>query len=457
MPGRQQSTEAENPCSSRLTLMIGSRRVLIATHDGCQEAAAVLQRDLACDRADQNTFERLDLDSAPTAEQLRRALHGVHAAIVLLEQNASGRNALALIDAADHTGIPVLVLRNTAPGSTPSTGTFAGALSMPASSPPASIRAALDALIHAGVESRRLRSELSVATRQSGGLEGEIVRMHEELQLAAMVQRELLPRELPFVHGVSFGTLWRPANYVSGDIFDVARLDEDHVGVFLTDAVGHGVPAALLTMVISRSLVMKEITGNEYRLLPPSEVLTRLNEEMLQRQGRTTRFATGVYALINCRERTMQFAGAGHPAPFLLRKDGEMKPLETTGGLLGIFADEQYEQIEIELGLDDRILFYSDGFEQAFPSQTADEHERRLPTTRYRKEFEAIARSGMPQEAIEQLRKRLDLQNGSLHQADDLTLICAHAGPLVKDDLAPSASKSTEASEPAIQTSRIGK
>ena len=58
-----------------------------------------------------------------------------------------------------------------------------------------------------------------------------------------------------------FHTLFRPAGYVSGDLYDVARLDERRIGFYVADAVGHGMPAALLTMFIKHALVTKEVRG----------------------------------------------------------------------------------------------------------------------------------------------------------------------------------------------------
>ena len=98
--------------------------------------------------------------------------------------------------------------------------------------------------------------------------------------------------------------------------------------------------------------------------------------------------------------------------------------------------------MEIELELDDRVMLYSDGFEQAFPEQTADRYEQRLPTAAYRDEFARLCGQGTPQETIDKMSARLDVQSGSLHQADDLTLICLHAGPLPTDDAPVDAAQS---------------
>ncbi len=275
---------------------------------------------------------------------------------------------------------------------------------------------------------RQLRRENSVAQRFHGGLRGQITKIHEEMQLAAMVQREFLPETLPDIPGVDFGVLYRPSNYVSGDIYDVSRLDEDHVGIFLADAVGHGVPAALMTMVICRSLTTHEIVDGQPHLLEPADVMGRLNQQMISRGTDKARFATAVYALVNCRERRMTVAGAGHPPPLLLRGDSPVEELTTEGGLLGVFDHEEYDQITVAMGADDRLIVYSDGFEQAFPSTRTPQSDHRMPTTQYRREFECLRDCPTAEAMIARLQERLDCQSGSLHQVDDLTTVCMHVG-----------------------------
>jgi len=330
----------------------------------------------------------------------------------------------------EDAGVAALLITPGAAAEPPATAP-AGALHRSLDCDDAVLCATLEGMLHRQEELIQLRREVSISSRFQGGLQTEIARMHEELQLAAMVQREFLPRELPRLYGVEFASLWRPAHYVSGDIYDIARLDGDHVGVFIADAVGHGVPAALMTMIICRSLLPKVITGNSYRLVEPSDVLSKLNQDLIRRQGRTTRFATAAYALVNCRTRVMRFAGAGHPPPILLPTDGATQHLETEGGLLGVFEDEQYDQIEVSLGVDDRLFLYSDGFEQAFPGLQKNAATRPLPNTRYRRELEALRDAGPPEQMVETISQRLDHQQGSLHQIDDLTLLCMHVGPLV--------------------------
>jgi serine phosphatase RsbU (regulator of sigma subunit) len=401
--------------------------IVIAVDRGQDDAAESVRQRLAeaWNATPEPAFTLVQLDDLAAGQV---ELGEAHAAVLPGCGRGAGGRVRALLGMLEEAGVPALVLLDHGLDAGPFELT--GAMVDLAAADAGVLAAKLQGLVHRHVEVRRLRREVALVERFQGGLRGEITRMHEELQLAAMVQRELLPRELPALYGMEFGALWRPAHYVSGDIYDVARLDDDHIGVFIADAVGHGVPAALMTMFICHSLCLKEITGSSYRLVPPSEVLSRLNDAMIRRRGRTTRFATAIYGLINCRERTLTLAGAGHPPPILFRANGSCEELETEGGLLGVFDDETYQQITVELGLHDRMVLYSDGFEQAFPSTEADVYQRRLPTTRYRDEFQRLVLLEHPCDVVEALGRLLDDQCGSLHQVDDLTMICAQAGRL---------------------------
>lgn len=275
--------------------------------------------------------------------------------------------------------------------------------------------------------------ELDMTRRFTNGMRSQMDRLSEELMLASFVQRDFLPKSLPAFGGLDFGVLFRPAGYVSGDIYDILRLDEHHAGFFLADVIGHGVPAALLTMVIQKSLPTKEITGSTYRIVPPAEALTRLNIELIRQQGESARFASAVYGVIDTRDRSVTIAGAGHPRPLCFRASGEVDSVETPGGLLGVFAEEVYGQASFTMAPDDALVLYTDGFETAFPDAGADAYGRRTPTTHYLSQFAQLAhdsRGGLDLEtAMTDLAQRLDQQPGSLHQIDDLTAIALTCDP----------------------------
>jgi phosphoserine phosphatase RsbU/P len=354
----------------------------------------------------------------------------IDAAVLVIDQRLSESSILRVLSHFEDLGVPVMTLIDGCP-EPGNVYALAGAIVCDLGEQPAVLSAILEGLLHRQREVLRLRHELQLGQRFQGSMRGEMAKLHDELQLAATIQRELIPRELPSLHGVEFAAFWRPVNYVSGDIYDVMQLDADHVGLFLADAVGHGVPAALMTMVLCQSLKPLEPTrSGGSRIRTPSEVLLMLNDAMIRRQGGNTRFASAVYGVLDCRSRVLTLAGAGHPPPIRMAPDRTCTEMRTTGGLLGVFPDEVFEQVEIEVGLGDRLLFFSDGFEQAFPNPTELHGEHNLPTTRYRGEFERLGRAPTAAGMIHDLSVRLDQQRGSLHQIDDLTMICVQAGPL---------------------------
>ncbi len=261
-----------------------------------------------------------------------------------------------------------------------------------------------------------LRQQINFLNRRDETVNFYMHRLDEEMRLAARLQQDFLPKSLPQVGPIHFHTLFRPAGYVSGDIYDVARLDERNVGFYMADAVGHGMPAALLTMFIKNALVTKQITPGGYRLLDPGEALGRLNASLVEQKLNHATFATAVYGTVNTSTLVCRFAGAGHPYPLLMRADGTVVNVVSEGGLLGIFPEEKYVDCEIQLRVGDRLFVYTDGIEVAF----ADDQCLNLEQWR----SELIRRRDVPTEQLlRELSDSLDKETGSLQPKDDVSIV----------------------------------
>jgi sigma-B regulation protein RsbU (phosphoserine phosphatase) len=185
----------------------------------------------------------------------------------------------------------------------------------------------------------------------------------EQLRLASEVQRSFLPSVLPDNKRLRWKVIYRPADWVSGDIYDVRRLDEQHVGFYVADAVGHSVPAALLTMFIKQAIVMRETFGDDYRIFGPGEVIAGLNRRMCEQNVGGSLFVTCFYGLLNIRTMQLSFSRGGHPYPVLLRRGSEPVCLESGGSLLGVFDEAQFGQGVSGLVRGDKVVVYSDGAE----------------------------------------------------------------------------------------------
>lgn len=359
-------------------------------------------------------------DLVPLSEATPGRIADAAAAVALLQPGDPPHGLTDLLDAAEDARIGVLLLAGSHAGGDAADG---GVIVESLDAADAAVAATLRGMLGRQREVTRLARELGVAGRFTGGLRAEIARMQEELRTAAEVQREFLPRDFPEPGDIRVSAFWRPAGYVSGDIYDVVALDERHLGVFLADAVGHGVPAALLTMVLCRGLPTRDAGHGSYRIVPPAEALARVNAELVRRQGRSTRFATAVYAVIDSETGEVRLASAGHPAPAILRAGGATEPVQAGGGLLGVFDGEEYAETAFRLEPGDRLAIHSDGFEQAFPGDPSGSADARVPTRRYVQELDALRGAPTAAAMTEQAGRRIDMQFGSVRQADDVTLL----------------------------------
>jgi sigma-B regulation protein RsbU (phosphoserine phosphatase) len=208
----------------------------------------------------------------------------------------------------------------------------------------------------------RLTEKTAEVQRINKRLQQAYQQIDEELELARRLQRSFLPQSLPEMPPARFAVCYRPCGRVGGDFYDVFRLDEDHLGFYVADAMGHGVPASLLTIFVKKGVRAKEIFGQQYRLLPPDEVLQRLNRDLIDQALSEHPFITMVYALLNCRDRTLRFARAGHPYPLYVPHSGDVELWEVHGTLLGIF-DTEFATQSRQLWPGDKVVFYTDGVE----------------------------------------------------------------------------------------------
>ncbi len=275
---------------------------------------------------------------------------------------------------------------------------------------------------------RGMEQNLRLAQSFQGETAAEIDRLHQELLLAARVQRDFMPKHMPEVDGLRASVLFRPAGFVSGDTYDVSRLDERHVAFFLADAMGHGVPAALMTLFLTGSLPRKEITSTGYRIVPPGEALTRLNNGLQECMAGPARFATAVAGVVDTHTGEITIACAGHPPPLRVSKKG-VRPVDVSGMLLGVVADYAYEQVKIRLEEGEILVLHSDGIETAFgPRSAASEspvpvHHAHLSVLRKGTSMDDLTT------AMSNLAGVIDQQVGSLHQDDDLTILAIQTEP----------------------------
>lgn len=189
-------------------------------------------------------------------------------------------------------------------------------------------------------------------------LERQATVIQADLDRAETIQRALLPQDPPTIPGWCIETLYRPGNSVGGDFYDAVVLDEQHLGLVIADAAGHGVAAAMLSVLFKLRLKQRDRLG---QVLQPGEVLQRLNDSLYDMLSASGAFITAAYILLDLHTGEGQIALAGHP-PCLLGSDhGAPGKLERTGPALGLEAEPHYAQHSFKLEAGDRLMLYTDG------------------------------------------------------------------------------------------------
>jgi len=183
-------------------------------------------------------------------------------------------------------------------------------------------------------------------------------RIEQELQVAQLIQRQFLPRELPELSGWHVATYYQPAKAVGGDFYDFIDLPDGQIGLVCGDVTGKGVPAALV-MATTHSI----LRGDAPQYVSPGKVLERANNLLLQ-DIPPQMFVTCLYGVLDPATGTLRYANAGHNPPYVHTRDGVVE-LRATGMPLGAMPDMTYEEKETTLAAGDTVLLHSDGLVEA--------------------------------------------------------------------------------------------
>ena len=261
---------------------------------------------------------------------------------------------------------------------------------------------------------RSVAAQAAAAIQNSRLLEEYVakVQMEHELELASEVQRRMLPKRAPHIHGVDVYAIAQFSRQVGGDFYDYIPMADSRTGLAIADAVGKSVPAAIMTASVRSAL--KAQAQNVFRI---SDVIKRVNC-MLCEDTLASEFVTLFYGVLNAETKRMAYCCAGHDPPMLVRR-GEIQLLTVGGPLLGVMCEAEFDQASIQLEKGDVLVLYTDGVIDA--QNYADE---RYGRDRLRES--ALRHAAMPYNAEELALQILwDLRRftGFRSRNDDLTLV----------------------------------
>ncbi len=247
-----------------------------------------------------------------------------------------------------------------------------------------------------------------------------------DLREAGKIQSSLLPESDSVICGIQFDWIFLPSTYVAGDIFNYFKLDETHVGFYLLDVAGHGIPASMLSVTLSKVLstennkqcILKrqlEVPPH-YEITMPSVVIKALNQRF-QSDAETMQYFTMIYGVINTLNGHTVLTQAGHPPPVYLKKGSKATLLGTGGYPIGMFPDLDYDEETVVLNKGDHLFLYSDGITECTNMNKEQFSVERL--IRILENDQNVSQKGLMKETEKCLRE----WKGDDEFEDDVTLL----------------------------------
>ncbi|THB69204.1 MAG: PAS domain S-box protein [Desulfovibrio sp.] len=207
--------------------------------------------------------------------------------------------------------------------------------------------------------------------------------LERDMDAAGEIQRQLLPKTLPFPEKLEIAWRFEPSIAVGGDIFNVIPLGSNSVGIYILDVSGHGVDSALVAVSVSQQLRpengLVQWTGeadDPALATPPCQVVQRLDAAFPVE--RFDKFMTLTYLVLDTDSGMIRYCNAGHPPPLLIRADGEVVLLEEGGTIIGLGGITPFSEGMDRLGAGDTLLFYTDGVIEYEGSQDEPFGQERL-------------------------------------------------------------------------------
>lgn len=234
--------------------------------------------------------------------------------------------------------------------------------------------------------------------------------MERELELAAMIQRDILPREVPVVEGLELATIAIPAKQLGGDYHTFFDPGDGSLGICLADVSGKSVPAAILVSALHAAI---QLLVREDRDL--GEIATELNSH-IHRWSAENKFATLVIATVDREGEMIRYVNAGHNPAWVIH-EGRSVALNSNGLPIGLLSQSRYSVQRAVFKPGSLLAVYSDGISEAENEADEEFGEDRL-------EQLLTAGAGMPLRELAALVERsVEEFAGSVPQKDDQTLV----------------------------------
>jgi serine phosphatase RsbU (regulator of sigma subunit) len=237
-------------------------------------------------------------------------------------------------------------------------------------------------------------------------------KMEQELNVAASIQKRILPTELPTIEEYDLAGINIPSKEVGGDYYNCIELGNGKYALIIADVAGKGIGAALLVSTLDAAL-------HSYLQfdIPLTEMSDRLNK-LIYKSSPSDKFITFFIAVLDSNTGELDIVNAGHNPIFLLRKDGNLEKLDAGGVGLGMFDfGIPFAGQKSIMNSGDRLFLYTDGIPEAM-----NENEEEYSDERMISFFQNHSQNS-PKKFISALVKDVKDYAGANPQSDDITAL----------------------------------
>jgi len=282
---------------------------------------------------------------------------------------------------------------------------------------------------------QRLRAGARIIELQDRLLDAN-KKLARDLEVAARVQQAQLPAKSPQFDNCEIAWAYKPCDELGGDFLNVFQLDDNHLGLYLLDVTGHGVPAALVSVAVSRALqpsqfdtciVSKPVRSQDARveslnLTSPAGVAEILNRRF-PTDGSMGQFFSLVYCVLNPSTGWLHLVSAGHPPPVFVRNSNKPGYVDVLNGPpIGVLQPDDhgyrpYEEYSLDLRAGDRLFLYSDGLTEAFDTRERQFGEHELLQSLEYNAFESL------DELVVRLVNEVEDWSGTERVQDDISVL----------------------------------
>jgi len=246
-----------------------------------------------------------------------------------------------------------------------------------------------------------------------------------DLETAAALQHDMLPKARVTINGYKFDWLFLPCNYAAGDIFNFFELDDEHIGFYQLDVAGHGVASAMLSFTLSKFLSPIAATDNSRIYTEdfinsfvenPSTMLHRLNKRFFKQED-AMQYFTICCGIINTSDNVITLSRGGHPFPMLLNKFGEIQLIDQKGIPIGMLEEAEFRDVKLTMQSGSTLYIYSDGVLECRNPQNELFGQARLI------EFLGLHKEDSISDTLQALQKALQQWHQKDEFEDDVTVL----------------------------------